>query len=73
MAKRLRPAENKASGLVFGLSVHVTHRRTGYPLPLVITDALEYLEKQCMDQVGGGFEQAVWQVVIRRKIFARCS
>uniref|UniRef100_A0A2P2I3D8 Rho GTPase-activating protein 7-like n=1 Tax=Hirondellea gigas TaxID=1518452 RepID=A0A2P2I3D8_9CRUS len=52
MFKKLRAAEQKSSDQVFGIGVHVTHKKTGYPLPPVITDALSHLEIGCIDQVG---------------------
>ncbi|KAA0196274.1 hypothetical protein HAZT_HAZT000815 [Hyalella azteca] len=52
MLKRLRPSDAKTSPAVFGVSLHVTQRKTGYPLPPVIMEALSYLHKSCSDQVG---------------------
>ncbi|KAF2364109.1 START domain [Trinorchestia longiramus] len=56
MTKRFRPSENKTnintSSQVFGVALQVTQRKTGFPLPPVITDALRYLDQSCSDQVG---------------------
>ena len=39
---------------VFGVPLTVTARRSGHPLPPAILQALDYLRKNALDQVGDG-------------------
>ena len=39
---------------VFGVPLTVTARRSGHPLPPSIIQALDYLRKNALDQVGPG-------------------